>query len=364
VPLLSAFLTALLFWGEAGPPVEITAPDPLIVARFAWAQNDLIQNLTCETPSGCDDVALRVLALTALGQLDVARQALVSVPQRTPLWVIASHAYWNRSADQSFLREQWQAIAAVPLSEPRPSIFDDDGIVLAALEGVLAMSRVVHDSSTHTQTRALFTTKETPARRRIFSVAFGLADADSARAFLDNAARAHERWPLATGLLALGFFEYHRAEQGFSLLRYMAEREVSSSSMFTLTLLRGLVGWETDAEHHAAALEPHLPAAWDSLSVSNLMVGQQPVAVTLRREAGGYHIQLRKPRAGRPIAMQIAPDLPPGVQVRSVKVNDSDVPIHTETNQYDTHVVITTTLRNELDIEIEFDLPRDRPSIR
>jgi hypothetical protein len=364
VPLFSVFLTALLFWGGARPPVEINAPDPLIVERFEWAKIDLAQNLTCDTPAGCDDVALKVLALTAVGQLDLARQTLVGVPQRTPLWVIASHAYWNRSADLLFLREHWPAIAAVRLNEAPPGIFDDDGIVLAALEGMLAMSRAVNDSSTHTQVRALYTSKETPAERRIFSVAFGLADADSARAFLDNAARAHQRWPLATGLLALGFFEHHRAEEGFHLLRYMAERRMSSSSMFVLTLLRGLIGWEADAEHYAAALEPHLPAEWDSVSVSNLMVGQQPVAVTLRREAGGYHIQLRKPRAGRAIAMQIAPDLPPGAQVRSVTVNDSDVPIHTETNQYDTHVVIMTTLRNELDIEIEYKLPNNRPSIR
>ncbi len=363
MPLFSTLLTWLALVA-APDAVILDAPDPVIVERLEWAKGDLAQDLICADHVSCDDVAIKALALTALGRFDLARPALVRAQHRTALWVIASHAYWNGSGDQAFLREQWPFITEVFFTPQPTSAINDGGVLLRALDALLAMARAVNDTTTHTQARALYGLGERRAQEQpgLIAPAFGMMETDSATKHLAVLTDSvHNRWPLATGLLALGHYEYHRATQAFALLRTMAVQNASSSAMYVLPLVRGLIGWETDAAHNAAALDPHLPAEWDSMTVANLMVGQQSVSMTLRRDAGVYSLQLLKAGSGRHLAIQIAPALPAGARVRSVIVNDSDVPIHVEANQYDTHVIIETILRSEVNIEIEFEVPRNLP---
>jgi hypothetical protein len=40
------------------------------------------------------------------------------------------------------------------------------------------------------------------------------------------------------------------------------------------------------------------------------------------------------------------------------------VPVHVETNEHDVHVVVEMTLRREAHIEIEYEPPRKRASLR
>src|SRR5688572_30043043 len=60
-----------------------------------------------------------------------------------------------------------------------------------------------------------------------------------------------------------------------------------------LAVRSGTIGWQADAPHRAAALEPHLPAEWSTMKVENLRVGRDRIAATIAREPGVYSIQLR-----------------------------------------------------------------------
>jgi hypothetical protein len=357
MPLFSALFLLLLALDSSPEPIRLAAPDSAVVERLVWAQSELDSEQVCEPGTSCDDVAINVLALNSLGRFDLARPSLVRAAERTPLWVLASYDYWTASADQAYVREQWAFLT-------RERLTDDAGVQLATATGLAGMARWRNDTATVARANALITLAEPKAQKHpgIFAPALGLLDADSAESHLRFLAdTVHARWPLATGLLALAFYEYHREAEGFALLRSMASTDGSTAAMFVLPLVRGLIGWEVDAPHRALAIEPHLPAKWNSLGVANLRVGAHDIDVTLQRDSGSYSIRLSK-ETSSPLSVRLSPALPRGARVTGVTVNEADAPIHVEETAYDTHVVIETSLRRELHIEIEYYLPRARRS--
>lgn len=360
----ATFFLLLLALRSGAEPVVLEAPDPAFAARLQWAQQALETDQFCTPVSSCDDVVINALALNSLGRFDLARPALVRVQEHTPLWALADYDYWNASGDQAFIREQWFFIRDALLATDPAQRMADGGVLLAALNGLIDMAAVRGDSVTQARAQAMLPAAERAAEQRpgVFGPAFGLVNADLADAHLAFIAdTVHARWPLATGLLALGFYRYHRGAEGFALLQRMAARETSSPAMFVLPLLRGLLGWEIDAPRRAIGLEPHLPAEWHTLTVQNLKAGGHTVSVAIRREDGTYSMQLQKDRTA-PLSIRLSPALPRGARVTSVIVNDADMPVHLETTAYDTHVVIETTLRREATIEIEYTVPRGQPS--
>src|SRR5215204_2443897 len=107
MPLFSALLLLLLALDSSPEPIRLTAPDSAVVERLVWAQAQLDSEQVCEPGTSCDDVAVNVLALNSLGRFDLARPSLVRATERTPVWVLASYDYWTASADQAYVREQW-----------------------------------------------------------------------------------------------------------------------------------------------------------------------------------------------------------------------------------------------------------------
>lgn len=366
MPLIPAFFLLLIALGGRAEPVVLTAPDPAFAKRLEKAQAELEPELHCGPERGCSDVVINALALTSLGRFDLVRPGLVRAPERSPLWVYAGYDYWSASGDRAFVREQWSFIANALFAEQmQPTLFQG-GVLLAAVNSVLAMAREMEDSAAAARAQSLLEAAERRAQERpgIVGAALGLIDADRAEQHLAFIAESvHTRWPLATGLVALAFYEYHREPAAFALLQEMATEGRSTAAMFVLPLMRGLIGWEVDAPHRAIAVEPHLPAQWNSVSVANLKAGTETVSLAIRRERGLYSIQLNKPRGGA-LSVRVSPALPRGARVTSVTVNETDAPIHVESNQRDTHVVIETTLRREAAIEIEYEVPRARPSGR
>lgn len=343
-------------------PVVLEAPDSAFVERLKWAQLQLDDVQRCAPESRCDDVAINALALSSLGRFDRVRPSLVLAQPRTALWVLASYDYWLNSADHAYVREQWPFLthALLAMSETPPAY--DGGILFAAIHGVATLARARQDSAIMTRVQALLPPADRRAQEQpgVFGPAFGLVDADRADEELTFIADSlHARWPLATGLIAMAMYEYHREGEGFALLRNMAQHEVSSAAMFVLPLVRGLVGWEVDAPNRAIAVEPHLPGGWNELTLSNLKAGAQEVDVLLEREARSLRIQVNK-RGQAPLSVRVSPALPLGARVTGVTVNEADAPIQVEETKYDTHVVVETTIRRELIIEIEYSLPRPR----
>jgi hypothetical protein len=362
MPFISAFLLILIALGAEPEPVVLEAPDSAIVQRLDWAQAELDRAQLCEPADRCHDVVVNALALTSLGRFDLVRPGLVRAMERTPLWVLAGYDYWAASGDHAFAREQWQFISHTLFADGQQRADDDGAVRLAALNGVMTMARVRADSAVLARAESMLAAAEIRTQQRpgVFGAALALINADRADAhlvFLEDT--MHARWPLATGLLALGFYEYHRGAEAFALLRRMAARKESSAAMFVLPLIRGLIGWEVDAPNRALAVEPHLPASWTSFSVSNLVAGAEIVDIRVQREPRSFTMQLTK-RSGAPWALRLSPALPRGARITAVTVNEADAPIQIEETEHDTHVVIETTLRRDVHIEIEYEVPRAR----
>ena len=360
--LFSALFLLILALDRAPEPLVLEAPDSAFAERLAWAQTQLDTVQICTAERNCDDVAINVLALNSIGRFDLARPSLVLAQERRGLWVLAGYDYWLGSGDNAFVREQWAFISNA-LSSSNDT--RDGGVGLAAANAVGALARARNDTVTLRRSRALLAEAERRAQEEpgVFGPAFSLVDADRAEAELTFLADSiHARWPLATGLVALGLYEYHREAEAFALLRTMARRATSSASMFVLPLVRGLVGWDVDAPNRALAVEPHLPAAWNSARLANLRVGAHEIDLHVSRDAGSYYMQLGK-SSNTPLSIRLAPALPSGARVTSVTVNEADAPIQVEETQHDVHVVIETTLRREVEIRIEYTAPRARRSV-
>ena len=97
---------------------------------------------------------------------------------------------------------------------------------------------------------------------------------------------------------------------------------------------------------------------------ANLGFADERLRVDVRRGGGSYEMQIVRARAGSPIALQLSPAFPRGTRIRGVKVNDEDVATHIESNAHDLHVLIEASLRHEVNVEIEYDSPARRASVR
>ncbi|HEX7119552.1 MAG TPA: GH116 family glycosyl hydrolase [Longimicrobiales bacterium] len=195
-------------------------------------------------------------------------------------------------------------------------------------------------------------------------------------------------WPFMTGFAALAHFRYHRPWAGFDLVRDVARttfdfargrhpeplsgafyqvldttvpQRFLAASMLVNPLVRGLLGLEADAPNHAVAIEPHLPAHWDTMSVENFRVGTDRLDVSIRREGEIYALGVRRTtdparKAGvaAPLAARIAPALPLGARVVRVTVNGRDAAVHVEETASDVHPVVELELEDEALVEIEF----------
>ena len=358
-------LSALVFSLQL---LAVQSPDPRVQSAVARAAADLgFIAPECGFRSACTDAAITVLAQVAVGHFRAARVPLARGLSYTPLEPVAFHAYWTATADTMLLRERWEALSKTFSSDALTDTSADPAVRLATYDALLQLGAAVADRSFRDSVRRAYPAAEAQLATgpSVFALTFGLYDAERA----DSALRAIEpysrlAWPLANGLSAWGHYKYHDAENGFALLQRMWAENSYTPSMLMLPLVRGLIGWETDAPNRAFGLEPHLPESWSWLRVSGLAMGATTIDVALRREAGTYQIELQRQRPGMPLSMRIAPSFPLGSRIRNVTVNETDVPLQVEIGARDIHVVIETTFAREARIEIEYVTPRRRASAR
>lgn len=158
--------------------------------------------------------------------------------------------------------------------------------------------------------------------------------------------------PSGDTLTPLAHYQAHRYWAGFNELRRLAETHPAATSAFVLPLVRGLLGWETDAGRRAAALEPHMPPEWNSFKAANLRVGRDRLEAVMTRAAGIYSISLHRLTRGPPLFLRIAPALPLGAHVERIVVNDHDVEVQSEESAHDLHGL--AEVRLSADAEIDF----------
>ena len=88
------------------------------------------------------------------------------------------------------------------------------------------------------------------------------------------------------------------------------------------TVVNDLLGVTPDVPHGSVAVVPEVPASWPSLSVSQLRVGHQDLAVNAGHQAGSYSTQVSG-AAG--LTLTIGTVLPGGVTPQSVTLNGTKV---------------------------------------
>src|SRR5882724_1490294 len=147
-------------------------------------------------------------------------------------------------------------------------------------------------------------------------------------------------WPLFTGWAATGEYRYHRTFPAYADLRANAllaldgslghvtevlsgdyyqpivtssPHQIWSAAMVVNPLLRGLLGLDVDAARHQVAFAPHVPAEWNSFSVSNLRMGKAELSLKYTRTADA--ITLESVRSG---TGECTVDFTPAISLREI----------------------------------------------
>jgi hypothetical protein len=185
-----------------------------------------------------------------------------------------------------------------------------------------------------------------------------------------------------TGMTALAHYRAHRAWAGHDLLRDLGRvtfdfargrtpsalsgafygllesavpQNTAGSAALTLAVVEGLFGVEVDAANNAVALEPHVPADWNTASISNIRVGGSRLQLSIERRQQRLvlHMQ-RSGETGPPLFVRLSPALPLGARVTHVLVDDRDAPVQMEETRHDVHNVIELSVGSAATVELEY----------
>jgi glycogen debranching enzyme len=190
-------------------------------------------------------------------------------------------------------------------------------------------------------------------------------------------------WGFVTGFAAMAHYRYHRAWAGFDLVRDVARttfdfargrnpelmsgafyrqldtavpQQFFATSMLVSPLVQGLLGLSADAPRRRVTLSPHLPAEWDSLSVSGFRVGEAVLNVRMRRTAGGMTIRIaRMGGPAEPLVVTAAPALPLGARVTAVRANGGMLQPRLEQTPHDTHAAVEVNLSDSVTVTWTYD---------
>ena len=154
--------------------------------------------------------------------------------------------------------------------------------------------------------------------------------------------------PLFTGWAALAEFARHRADAGFAhtlanlqLLGHGnlgrvpaalgrdrfeavsgASHSAAGQALTILPVIWGLLGIRADAMDTAGGtvggtltVAPHLPAAWDEVTVERVRIGNDELRVRVRRRASQTHFHLTHLKGNMPLRLRLSAHVPNDVQV-------------------------------------------------
>jgi glycogen debranching enzyme len=111
-----------------------------------------------------------------------------------------------------------------------------------------------------------------------------------------------------------------------------------SSAGFLSSAVRGLLGLETEAQANHLNFSPHLPSAWDRMSVSNIKLPNGTVAMALARVRGGLDLQIEN--TGSPLELSFTPEIPLAARLSGATLDGKPLPVHKEEHQQDTHAAL------------------------
>jgi hypothetical protein len=123
-----------------------------------------------------------------------------------------------------------------------------------------------------------------------------------------------------------------------------------SSAAFLTTSVQGLLGLRVDGVARRLNFAPHLPAAWDKVTLRRIRVGESQVTLDLANAAG--EVALHMNNEGAPVRLAFDPELPLGAKVRSARSDDRELAATLVQHSQDAHV------------HVEIDLPRGDSVLR
>lgn len=176
-------------------------------------------------------------------------------------------------------------------------------------------------------------------------------------------------WPLFTGWASVGEYRYHRAAPAYSNLRANAllaldgslghvtevlsgdyyqplstssPHQIWSAAMVISSLLRGMMGIETNAAGNHITFAPHVPADWSSFAVHNVRTGNATLNVDFRRTTDDIRLEVESSENAQ---LNFSPAVSVRAQVISAELNGQRVPFKVTANSSDQHVNIDAQLR-------------------
>jgi hypothetical protein len=105
-------------------------------------------------------------------------------------------------------------------------------------------------------------------------------------------------------------------------------------------LLRGLLGLDVEAALQHVDFAPHVPAGWNSFSISNLRVGQAELSLKYTRTADAITLESERTGAGD-CTVDFAPALSLRAKVLGAELNGKATQFHAQTNSIDQHVAVS-----------------------
>lgn len=193
-------------------------------------------------------------------------------------------------------------------------------------------------------------------------------------------------WPLFTGWASVGEYRYHREASAYSNLRsnsllaldgspgHVTEvlsgdyyqglstsspHQIWSAAMVISSVLRGMMGLETDAVNNRLTFAPHIPAAWSSFTIHNVHAGSTVLNFDFHRTSEQMTLEVESSDKSR---LDFSPALSLRAHVISADLNGARVPFKLENSPSDQHIVVAASLikgKNTLRIRLRNDFAVD-----
>jgi glycogen debranching enzyme len=127
-----------------------------------------------------------------------------------------------------------------------------------------------------------------------------------------------------------------------------------SSAGFLEATVHGLLGLTVDSTANRIVFAPHLPAAWNDLTLRRVRLGSSSLDLTLYRTS--QNLTLAIDNTGPPCAFEFAPELPLGARITHAELNHQPIDASIDNHPQETDARIALTVghgRSELSLDVE-----------
>jgi glycogen debranching enzyme len=114
-----------------------------------------------------------------------------------------------------------------------------------------------------------------------------------------------------------------------------------SSAGFLEATVHGLLGLTVDSPANRVVFAPHLPAAWNDLTLRQVRLGSSSLNLTLHRTA--QNLTLTIDNTGPPCTFEFAPELPLGARITHAELNHQPIEASIDTHPQETDARIAMT---------------------